>query len=443
MQSKSQTNGCPLRHDLTPILVRIDELKRLGRETRRHPKAQIGKLAANLQEFGVTLPILIDQHGGVIGGWAVIAAAQQLGLDEIPAIKLVDLTEPQARRLRLAHNRLAQDASWDPRELQLELSEILAIDAQVDLQLTGFSAGEIDMLLAGADDQEDDVPTAEPGPPVSTPGDTLLGPHWIHCGDALQAESYRKLMGDERARMVFADPPYNCKISGHVSGRGQVKHGDFAMASGEMAPPEYEAFLTSVFTQMCDCAVDGSLHFIFSDWRVMGELLSAGRAIYTELKNLCIWNKSNAGMGSLYRSQHELVFVYKFGAASHINNIALGRHGRNRTNVWNYVSQSALSGTSKSKLALHPTVKPVALIADAIRDCTNEHDIVLDPFGGAGTTLIAAERTRRRARLIEIDTRYVDVTIRRWQHVTGKAAVHAETGEKFDQRVHRSRGERS
>ncbi|WP_027525473.1 site-specific DNA-methyltransferase [Bradyrhizobium sp. Ec3.3] len=440
--STRPTNGDALRHDLKPTLVLISQLTTLGHQTRRHPQSQIDKLAGCVREYGFVAPIVIDAKNRVVAGSALVAAARQIGLDHVPAVTIVDLSETQLRMLRLALNRLTEDASWDVQALRLEFTELLTIDPQVDLQLTGFSTGELDVAVSDSEDLEDELPQAEAGPAVTQPGDLwILEEHRLVCADTLQAESYRRLMGDDRARMVFADPPYNCRIDGHVSGRGKVKHDDFAMACGEMAPPEYEAFLTTAFAQICGYAADGSLHFIFSDWRVMGALLSAGRAIYPELKNLCIWNKSNAGMGSLYRSQHELVFVYKFGNASHINNIALGRHGRNRTNVWSYVSQSALSGTSKSKFALHPTVKPVALIADAIRDCTNEHDIVLDPFGGAGTTLIAAERTRRRARLIEIEPRYVDVTIRRWQHVTGKAAVHAETGEQFGQREHRSGGE--
>lgn len=232
--------------------------------------------------------------------------------------------------------------------------------------------------------------------------------------------------------MVFADPPYNRKIR-DVSGRGRVKHDEFAMASGEMSPSEFEAFLSKALTQVRDYAVDGSLHFICSDWRAMGELLNAARPIYAELQNLCIWTKTNPGMGSFYRSGHELVFLFRHGRAPHINNIQLGKHGRNRSNVWTHPGQNTWTNSSKGKLSLHPTVKPVALIADAIRDCSNEHDIILDPFGGAGTTLIAAERTRRRARLIEIEPRYVDVAIRRWQHVTGKTAVHAETGAAFGQ----------
>ncbi|MCK1473590.1 ParB N-terminal domain-containing protein [Bradyrhizobium sp. 197] len=427
-----QSNGYPLRHDLTPVHVRIDQLKPLGQQTRRHAKSQIGKLAASLREFGFVLPIVVDAKRRVVSGWALVAAAQQLGLGEVPVVTLHDLSEAQLRMLRLALNRLVEDATWDMPALRVELTELLALEPDIDLQLTGFSIGQIDVLLSDTDDLEDALPPREVGPAVSKPGDLwLLDQHRLICADARQAESYGRLMQDERARMTFADPPYNVAIDGHASGNGRTRHPDFAMASGEMSAAEFEAFLAEFCARACEHAVDGSLHFICMDWRGIGQLLNATRLIYDEQLNLCVWNKPRAGMGSFYRSKHELVFVFKKGRAPHLNNVQLGRNGRNRCNVWDY--QNSWTGSPKSKLALHPTVKPVALIADAIRDGTNEHDIVLDPFGGAGTTLIAAERTRRRARLIELEPGYVDVTIRRWQHLTGKVAVHAGTGEPFGQ----------
>ncbi|WP_409192582.1 site-specific DNA-methyltransferase [Bradyrhizobium sp. RDM4] len=443
MRSNPQTNGYPLRRNLTPALVPIDELKPLGRETRRHPKSQIDKLAASLREFGVVVPIVIDANRRVVSGWALVAAARNLGLIEVPAVAILDLTEAQLRVLRLALNRLTEDASWDVQVLGLELSELLTIDPQVDLQLTGFSTGELDVAVSDSDDLEDELPPTEPDPAITQPGDIwILEKHRVICADALQAESYLRLMEGEPARMIFADPPYNVPIDGHASGLGKTKHRDFAMASGEMSSAEFESFLATFCARVCEHAVDGSLHFICMDWRGMGQLLNATRPIYDAQINLCVWNKPRPGMGSFYRSQHELISIFKNGRAPHINNVQLGRNGRNRCNVWDY--QNSWARSPKSKLSLHPTVKPVALIADAIRDCTNEHDIVLDPFGGAGTTLIAAERTRRRARLIEIDPGYVDVTVRRWQHLTGKRAVHAESGEPFGQRnttkLERTRG---
>ena len=250
----------------------------------------------------------------------------------------------------------------------------------------------------------------------------VLGEHRLLCGDALQAESYARVLGTDKAEMMFADPPYNVPIEGHVSGLGAVKHADFAMASGELSSAEFQSFLRTSLGHAASRSIDGAIHFVCMDWRHQREIIAAGDRVYSELKNLCVWNKSNAGMGSLYRSKHELIFVFKVGKGAHINNVALGRYGRHRTNVWDYVSQNALNGTAKSKLALHPTVKPVAMIADAIRDCSNRGGLILDPFGGAGTTLIAAERTGRRARVIELDPIFVDVSIERWQRLTGGTA---------------------
>ena len=244
-------------------------------------------------------------------------------------------------------------------------------------------------------------------------------------------EADTHLLGADKTQMMFADPPYNVPIEGHVSGFGKVKHGNFAMASGELSPAEFQSFLATALGHAATRSVDGAIHFVCIDWRHVRELMAAGDTIHAKLLNVCVWNKTNAGMGALYRSKHELVLVLKVGNGPHINNVELGRHGRHRTNVWEYAGQNALNGTAKSKLSLHPTVKPVAMIADAIRDCSNRGDLILDPFGGAGTTLIAAERTGRRARVIELDPTFVDVSIERWQRMTGGTALHAQTGRPF------------
>ncbi|MBB4260175.1 DNA methyltransferase [Bradyrhizobium sp. CIR3A] len=413
----------------------IGELKQLGHETRRHPKGQIKKLTASLQEFGFVVPVIADRDCRIVAGAALVRAAHQLGLEEVPAVQLSDLTDAQLRSLRLALNRLTEDSNWDDQTLRLELVELSQLDPELDLQITGFAMGQIDCLLATPDGDEDELPPLVALPQVTQLGDLWnLGEHRIVCADATDDETYQRLLQGELANMVFADPPYNVPIGGHVSGRGKVTHPEFAMASGELSAAEFETFLTKALAHLAAFTLPGSLHFLCMDWRGMGSLLAAAEPIYSELINLCIWNKANAGMGSLYRSKHELVFVFKNGHAPHINNIRLGKHGRSRANVWDYASQNTWANSTKSKLSLHPTVKPVALIADAIRDCSNEHDIILDPFGGAGTTVIAAERTRRRARLSEIDPSYVDITIRRWQHVTGRSAIHAATGATFEQR---------
>ena len=339
---------------------------------------------------------------------------------------VTDLSEVRLRALRQALNRLGEDSSWDPQELALEFSDLVTLDPKFDLTVTGFEMGEIDVALNGNPaDEEDELPDVDEGvEPRTQPGDQWqLGEHGILCADATRLDSYTSLLGDELAQLVITDPPYNVPIPGHVSGHGATRHANFQMASGELSPEQFTTFLCSVLALLARFSIDGSIHFVFMDWRHLKEILAAGGKVYRELINLCVWNKTNAGMGSLYRSKHEFVFVFKNGTAPHINNVQLGRFGRHRSNVWDYPSQNTFNGTARSKLSLHPTVKPLALIADAIRDCSHRGGLVLDPFGGAGTTLIAAEKTGRRARLIEIEPRFVDVTIERWQRLTGQTAV--------------------
>jgi DNA methylase/ParB/Sulfiredoxin domain len=433
-RGKPLGNGYALSRDLNPRLLSIVSLQPLGRDTHKHPPEQLSKLAASLETFGFVLPVLIDPDRRVIAGWGLILAARRLGLTEVPAVSIADLSEAKLRALRLALNRISEDATWDGEALAVEFSEILELEPQLDLKITGFEMGEIDVVLDGDGiDQEDELPEMDAtAAPVTRPGDLwIAGEHRCLCGDALEAASYARVLGDDKADMMFADPPYNVAIDGHASGLGAVKHDDFAMASGELSPAEFRTFLTTSLGLAAQRSKNGAIHFVCMDWRHMEEQLAAGKKIYSALKNLCIWRKSNAGMGSLYRSGHELVFVFKVGTGAHINNVALGRHGRYRTNVWDYVSQNALNGTSKSKLALHPTVKPVAMVADAIRDCSNRGGLILDPFGGAGTTLIAAERTGRHARVIELEPKFVDVAIERWQRLTGGTARHADDGRPF------------
>ncbi len=427
-------NNSALSRDLNPQLVQIASCKPLGRETRKHAPHQVRKLATSLEQFGFVLPILVDAEFRVVAGWALVQAAKLLGLDQVPAVSLTDVSEADLRMLRLALNRLAEDATWDREALSLEFAEVLDLDPEVNLAFSGFEMGEIDLTLDGDGlDEEDDLPAVDlEVSPVTCPGDLwILGEHRLLCGNALDAASYERLLGADKVGMTFADPPYNVPIDGHVSGLGAVKHAEFAMASGELSPAEFEAFLKTTLGLAVRHSVPGAVHYVCMDWRHQREILAAGGHVYSQFLALCVWNKSNAGMGSLYRSKHELIFVFKVGTAPHINNIALGRHGRHRANVWDYVSQNALNGSRKGKLALHPTVKPVAMIADAMRDCSNRGDLILDPFGGAGTTLISAERTGRRARVIEIDPHYVDASIERWQRLTGGTAVHAETGVPF------------
>jgi hypothetical protein len=434
---KRYGHGYPLSRDLTPKLIPVGACKPLGRETRRHAPHQVRKLSMSLHRFGFVLPILIDAERRVVAGWGLVLAARQLGLREVPAVSLTDMSEADLRVLRLALNRITDDAEWGRAALKLEFSDILVLAPQIELEDTGFEIGEIDVHLDGGRgvDQEDDAPVPAiegDAPPVARVGDLwVLGDHRLLCADALDGESYKRLLRADKADMMFTDPPYNVPVEGHASGLGAVKHADFVMASGELSAAEFQSFLRTALGHAAACSVNGAIHYVCMDWRHQCEIIAAGEAVYSELKNLCVWNKSNAGMGSLYRSKHELIYVFKVGNGAHINNVALGRYGRNRSNVWDYVSQNALNGSAKGKLDLHPTVKPVAMIADAIRDCSNRNGLILDPFGGAGTTLIAAEQTGRRARVIELDPHFVDVGIERWQRFTGRSAIHADSGEPF------------
>jgi DNA modification methylase len=308
--------------------------------------------------------------------------------------------------------------------------------------VTGFEAPYVDMVLddaaeanGGPPAPEDEIPDPPPaGAAVSRAGDVwTLGSHRLLCGSALDSASYQTLMAGELAQMVFTDPPYNVRIDGNVSGLGRVHHREFAMASGEMSEGDFAKFLHTTFAQLTAASMDGAIHFVCMDWRHIGEILGAGRAVYSELKNVAVWNKTNGGMGTFYRSKHELIFVWKVGTAPHVNNFELGQHGRHRTNVWDYAGVNTMRPGRLEELAMHPTVKPVALVADAIKDCSRRKGIILDAFMGSGTTLIAAERTGRRARGIELDPAYVDVAVRRWQTYSGKAATLISSGETFEE----------
>ena len=414
---------------LEVVYRKVGEIAISPRNARRHSDKQIVQIKASIAQFGFTNPVLIDENKVLIAGHGRLTAAQALKFDPIPTIQIAHLTELQKRALMLADNKIALNSSWDLEILSEELKVLSSPDLEIDVAITGFDTAEIDLIIDGAavlseSDPADAIPAIDRSKPAITqPGDHwLLGHHRICCDTALESKGYEALLGGEKAQMVITDPPYNVKIDGHVSGLGQVRHRDFAMASGEMSPTQFTQFLQTVFGQLVTFTVDGSMHFVFMDWRHMAEILAAGSAAYTELKNLCVWNKSNGGMGSLYRSKHELVFAFKNGTASHINNVELGRHGRYRTNVWDYAGVNSFGRNRKADLETHPTVKPVALIADALKDCSHRNGLILDPFGGAGSTLLAAERTGRRACLIELDPHYVDATVWRWQKMTGMEA---------------------
>ena len=416
----------------------IADLTPHDRNPRTHSKKQIGQIAESIRRFGFNNPVLVDSAGKIVAGHGRVEAARVVGMTHVPVLRLEHMTEAEKRAYVIADNRLAELAGWDNELLALELSAVAELDHEFDLALTGFDPAEIESLLNNLDAEETLAETVseidEQAPVVSREGDMWqLGDHLLICGDATDPAVYRRLLGDEQAQMIFTDPPYNVPVNGHVCGLGKVQHDEFVMASGEMSEEQFTSFLTTVTSNLAAFSADGSIHYVCMDWRHMGELLGAGRASYSELKNLVVWNKDNGGMGAFYRSKHELVFVFKNGTAPHINNFGLGQHGRYRTNVWDYAGVNSLKAGRGEELAMHPTVKPVAMVADAIRDCSRRGGIVLDAFSGSGTTIVAAEQTGRRARAVELDPRYVDVAIRRWQQTTGGSARLAGTDSSFDE----------
>jgi DNA modification methylase len=415
----------------------INSLKPNPHNARTHSKLQIQKIRNSIQKFGFLGCVFIDIDNTIIAGHGRVEAAKLLGMTEVPTLCIAHLSPTELRAYMIADNRLAELAGWDNAILAIEFQNLLSIDHNFDVTVTGFDAPQIDLLFLKQVESDEDEPPVEINnkiPVISRLGDLwYMGGHRIYCGDALAEESYAALLEGKTADLVFTDPPYNVRVQGHVSGLGKHKHEEFAMASGEMDQNAFTQFLATVFKRMVQHTRDGSIHFCCMDWRHTGEMVAAADGIYTELKNICVWNKDNGGMGSLYRSKHEFVFVYKNGAAPHINNVELGRHGRYRTNVWDYAGQNSFKSRKSDLLSQHPTPKPVPMVADAIRDCSNPLDLVLDPFGGSGSTLIAAEITKRYARLIELEPRYIDVTIRRWQLKTGLSATLASTGQSFEQ----------
>jgi DNA modification methylase len=396
---------------------------------RTHSNKQIKQIARSIERFGFTNPLLISADREVIAGHGRLRAAQLLGLSAVPIVVLATMSDADRRAYILADNKLAENAGWDRDILAIELQGLLD-DKFEDLELTGFSLGEIDNILIDAADKS----PAEPGPEDAAPvkretavsrhGDLwVLGSHRLLCGDARVSDDYERILAGSKADLVMTDPPYNCRIKGNVSGLGKNQHPEFAMASGEMSETEFTEFLSTFLRLAKVNAADGSILFVFMDWRNLFELSVAGRNNDLELKNLIVWSKDNAGMGSFYRSKHELCFVFKSGDARHVNTFELGQHGRSRTNVWEYAGVNTFRSGRADELAMHPTVKPTAMIADAIRDVSKRGATVLDPFAGSGTTLIAAEKTGRRCAAIEYDPHYCDVIIRRWQAYSGKNAL--------------------
>jgi DNA modification methylase len=416
-------------------------LKPNPRNPRVHSDKQILQIAHSIESLGFNVPLLIDDQQKVIAGHGRLLAARKMGWETVPAIELSHLNESQRMAFLIADNRLTENSSWDERMLGEELKILSELELDFNLETIGFEVPEIDLLIDGLNavpeaDPDDQLPEI-PESAVSDLGDLWqLGRHRVLCGNSLTAASYERLMDGAKANLVITDPPYNVVIDGHATGLGKIHHREFGMASGEMSSAEFTDFLRKAMLAARDHSMAGSLAYYFMDWRHMTEILSAGQEVYTELLNLCVWAKSNGGMGSFYRSAHELVFLFKNGTESHRNNVQLGKFGRYRTNVWNYPGANSFSRSEPegNLLALHPTPKPVTLIADAIKDCTARGDLVLDPFLGSGTAVIAAERSGRMCYGLELDPLYVDTIVRRWQRQTKLDAIHLETGQTFNRR---------
>ena len=412
--------------------VPIASLSPLSRKLRIHKKTDIMALAGAIKLFGFVVPVLIDQAGRIISGNGRLEAARALGMTDVPCIRLSHLDEDQLRVFRIAENQLGQLAGWDTEALGLELQDLSNIDLGFSLEITGFSAAGMDALILEGDAGGENANTLpdRPTEPVSRLGDLwLMGEHRLYCGDATLPASMTALLEGEPARAIFTDSPFNVAVAGHITSSGQ--HDEFVMASGEMSKDEFTTFLTQVLERSRDALIPGGLCYFCMDWRHMSETLAAANATGMELLNLLVWDKTAGGMGSFYRSRHELIFLFRKPGASHLNRVELGKHGRNRANVWAYDGVNGFGAKKAKAREMHPTVKPMAMVRDAILDCSDRGDLILDLFSGSGTTLIAAEQSRRRGRATELDPRYVDVGVLRWQDYTGQEARLASTGQTF------------
>jgi DNA modification methylase len=416
------------------MLLETCELKPYANNAKKHPVWHVDQIKSSIEQFGFITPILINDRYEIIAGHGRLAAAKKMDLKQVPVILVNNLSDAEVRAYRIADNQLNFNTGHDEDLLRVELQELDNLVIDFDLEIVGLSTGELDIIIGGDEPSENDVADVIPEVQenfITKLGDVwILGDHILLCGDALKSENYKTLLNGDTAHAVFSDPPYNVPVNGHICGSGKIQHDEFAMASGEMTDDEFTEFLAAFITLVIEYSKDGSLHYLCIDWRGIHQMISAGHGQYSELKNICIWNKSNGGMGSLYRSKHEFVPVFKNGTAPHTNNVLLGASGRYRTNVWDYPGVNTFGRTDDLKL--HPTVKPVAMVADAIMDCTKRGEIILDPFAGSGSTLIACEQVRRSARCIELEPKYCDVIVRRWQEFTEQSATHAETGQTFN-----------
>lgn len=414
-------------------LLQTASLKPNPNNARTHSGKQLGQIASSIERFGFLVPIIVDDELMIAAGHGRWLAAKKMKLPEVPVIRARFLTEVDRRAFILAENKIAQNAGWDESLLAAELEFLF--EGGCDLEITGFSTADLDFAIVEQKGPEKTESVELPDPEadaVTQLGDLwLIGPHRLYCGDARDVASFETLLGDERAALVFADPPYNVPIDGFVSGNGRHRHREFVMGAGEMSPPEFTAFLRSIFRNCVRFSANGSIHYHCMDWRHMRELLDAADGVYEQFKQLVVWAKDNGGQGAFYRNRHELVFVFKAGKAKHTNNFGLGETGRYRTNVVQYAGANTFRKGRNEDLEAHSTVKPTALVADFLLDCSNRDDLVLDPCVGSGTTLIAAHRTRRCGAGIELDPLYVDTALRRLRKVSGIEPVLAGDGRTF------------
>jgi DNA modification methylase len=427
------------RGDRQIEMVPLKSLKKSHRNARTHSKKQIELVANSFGEFGVINPLVVDSQNRIVAGHARAEAAQSIGLRVVPVIRVTNLNEIQLRAYMLADNRIAEGAGWNRELLAVELNELqIALpEIGLDLGITGFEPDYVDSVISdfaeNQADPADEIPeVAETA--TARKGDLfILGRHRLIVGDAREREDYSRMMGSETAEMAFLDPPYNVVLQGNAAGHGRIKYREFAHGSGELTSSQFTQFLKDALGTCARFIRDGGITYVCMDWRHSGELLEAGEYAFDELKNICVWVKSNAGQGSFYRSAHEFVYVYKRGKAPHINTFGLGQNGRSRSNVWTYAGVNSFRAGRMDELKMHPTVKPVAMIADAMKDCSRRGSIVLDSFAGSGSTIMAAEQVGRRAYCMEIDPLYADVAIRRWQRATRKDAILQSTGQTFDE----------
>lgn len=416
--------------------VPLERLKPGPNQTRRHTRRQIRQIGRSLVDHGFIIPIVSYGDNIIACGHARAEAARIIGMREVPVIRATHLTDAQMRLFAMADNKLTEGGSWDFDAVKIEFADIAIIDPDLDQSRSAFSFTERDIIFGITETERlsdfDDAPGLCKGAPTARVGERYrLADHSVTCGNATDPAVIAKAAGDQQIRTVAGDPPFNVSIPGHVSGLGEQQHANFQMASGEMSKPQFTDFLLRAIVATQNHLMDGALLYLFMDWRHLAELIEASERAKLDYLNLLVWAKTNAGMGSFYRSAHEMIGVFKHGAAPHRNNVELGRHGRYRTNVLHYPGANTFARRRKKALELHPTVKPVALIADLILDSSGPGDVILDPFGGSGTTLIAAEKTNRRACLVEIDPAYVDAAIRRFEAATGISAILEDTGQTF------------